>query len=184
MTATWHRILERVGNPLEWRLLDKALIIQAVVLPGMIGSLLRAEYLATHPEVEPYYDRVAMHLLVRLIFGFLVVTFGLVAVGIRLRRYDGPHRVYVHIMNQTWWLTYAVLTYLHGLATTPLWAIFPVLGLFCLLLFDPWLTAAGAVPCLLIIYATTVAERIGVLPYAPIFRDWPMVNGRIADPWL
>ena len=49
--------LERIGNPLDWPAIDKALIIQGIVLPGMIGSLVRARYMMAHPEIEPYYDR-------------------------------------------------------------------------------------------------------------------------------
>src|SRR5262249_58720385 len=87
-------------------------------------------------------------------------------------------------VNQTWWIPYAVLAYLHGLATTPLWAILPSLGFFCLLLFGADLTIAGLLSLLGLTYATTIAERAGLIPYAPIFRELPLVDGRISDPWV
>ena len=149
----------------------------------MVGSWFRTHYLLTHPSVEPYYDRGMLAFANWVIGGFLVLTAVLTVIGLRLRRREG-HRLYLHIVNQTWWLTYAVLAYLHGLATTPLWAIFPFLGFFCLLLFGAKLTAAGVLSSLGLIYATTIAEQAGVIPYAPLFRELPLVNGRVADPWM
>jgi class 3 adenylate cyclase len=176
--------LERVGNPLEWRDIDKALIIQGIVAPGMVGAAFRTRYLLMHPSVEPYYDRGMLQLVNWIVVGFLVLTAVLTVIGLRLRRREGRHRLYLHVVNQTWWLTYAVLAYLHGLATTPLWAIFPFLGFFCLLLFGAELTAAGVLSSLGLIYATTIAERAGLIPYAPFFRELPLVDGRVADTWM
>ena len=176
--------LERVGNPLEWRDIDKALIVQGIVAPAMVGAAFRTRYLLMHPSVEPYYDRGMLELVNWVIVGFLVLTAVLTAIGLRLRRRAGRHRLYLHILNQTWWITYAVLAYLHGLATTPLWAIFPFLGFFCLLLFGAELTAAGVLSSLGLIYATTIAERAGLIPYAPFFRELPLVDGRVADTWM
>src|SRR5262249_53594903 len=154
--------LEQVGNPPEGRDIDKALIIPAIVAPGMVGSAFRARYLLLHPSVEPYYDRGMLALVNWVIVGFLVLTAVLTVIGLRLRRREGRHRLYLHVVNQTWWLTYAVLAYLHGLATTPLWAIFPFLGFFCLLLFVAELTAAGGLSSLWLIYATPSAARAGL----------------------
>src|SRR5262245_3346156 len=176
--------LERIGNPLHWPPIDKALIIQGIVLPGMIGSFVRARYLMGHPEIEPYYDRGTLQIVTSIILGFLVVSGGLTLVGFHLRKRDGPHRLYLHTLNQSWWLTFAVQAYLHGLATTPLWLFFPVLGFFCLLLFDPWFTVAGAGSALAVVYATTIAERYGLIPYAPVFREMPFIDGRVAHDWL
>src|SRR5262249_27927718 len=79
---------------------------------------------------------------------------------------------------------FGVLAYLHGLPTTPLWTFFPFLGFLCLLLFDEWVTAAGVLGALAVIYATTVAERLDLIPYAPVFRSPPLTHGRIANPGL
>jgi signal transduction histidine kinase/DNA-binding response OmpR family regulator len=178
------RFLDRVGNPLEWRDIDKILIIQALAVPGMAGGVLRLFFLLAHPEIEPYYDRHVLEVMAAIMIAFLILTAGLTILGLRLRATAGPHRLYLHVVNQSWWLTFGVLTYLHGLATTPLWTFFPFIGLLCLLLFDEWVTAAGAVGALAVVYGTTVAERLGLIPYAPLFRSQPIENGRVADTWL
>src|SRR5262245_5584382 len=126
------RFLDQVGNPLEWGDIDKILIVQAVAVPGMAGGVLRLFYLIAHPETEPYYDRHMLEVMSALMIAFLIITAGLTILGLHLRATAGPHRLYLHVVNQTWWLTFGVLTYLHGLATTPLWTFFPFIGFICL----------------------------------------------------
>jgi len=58
--AAAQRFLDRVGNPLEWGDIDKALIIQAVAVPGVTGGVPRLFYMLAHRETEPYYDRRAV----------------------------------------------------------------------------------------------------------------------------
>jgi class 3 adenylate cyclase len=178
------RLLDRVGNPLEWPEIDRALIIQAIQVPGTLVMMIRARHLLAHPEIEPYFDRATLGILSSFMIGFMLLTLGFTMVGLHLRRTEGPHRLYLHAVNQSWWLAFAFIAYMHGLATTPLWVIFPFFGFFCLLLFDARLTAAGALSALAVIYALTVAERLGLVPYGPFFRDWPVVEGRVADTWL
>lgn len=175
---------DRVGNPLEWRDIDKALIIQAIQVPPLFVAMLRGRYLMAHPEVEPYFDRATLGVLTRYIGGFLLVTLALTAAGLRLRGSDKPHGLYLHAVNLSWWLSFAILAYMHGLPTTPLWAVFMPLGFFCLLLFGPRLTATGVVSALSALYAATVAERLRLIPYAPLFRDWPVIDGRVANAWV
>src|SRR5262245_41896080 len=176
------RLLDRIGNPLTWGETDKALIVQAIAFPGILAGTLRARYILTHPAVEPYYDRATFARLTWIMSGFLLVTVGLTLLGVWIRRTGRGSRVYLHVVNQSWWLTFAVLTYMHGLATTPLWIFFPLLGLYCLLLFDATLTIAGALTALTVIYGTTIAERLGVLPYAPLFLE--PFGKRVPNTWL
>src|SRR5262249_5030633 len=148
----------------------------------MTGGVLRAWFLIRHPETEPYYDRQVLAVLTVLMVVFLFVTLGLTILGLRLRKTPGPHRLYIHVVNQSWWLAFGVLAYLHGLPTTPLWTFFPFLGFLCLLLFDEWVTAAGALGALAVIYATTVAERLDLIPYPPVFGRPPRTRRRVTNP--
>jgi len=38
--------------------------------------------------------------------------------------------------------------------------------------------------CLIVIVATTLAERFGVIAYAPMYADWPQIDGRLTDAWV
>src|SRR5262249_45529386 len=51
------RLLEPFGNPLDWRDIDKTLIIQVIQAPIVFVFMLRARWLMDHPAEEPYFDR-------------------------------------------------------------------------------------------------------------------------------
>lgn len=178
------RLLERFGNPLDWRDIDKTLIIQVIQAPIVFVFMLRARWLMDHPAEEPYFDRDTLAGVVWILRFSGVLSLLQIAIGLALRRRGLWERPYVYAVVVSWWLQYAALGYLHGLATTPLWAVFPLLGFYCLLLFDTRIAVTGIITGVVVILASTLAERAGLLPYAPMFRSWPEVNGRVAGPWL
>jgi serine phosphatase RsbU (regulator of sigma subunit)/anti-sigma regulatory factor (Ser/Thr protein kinase) len=178
------RLLERFGNPLDWRAIDKTLIIQVIQAPIVFVFMLRARWLVDHPAEEPYFDRGTLAGVAWILRSSSVLSLLQIAIGLALRRGGLWERPYVYAVVVSWWLQYAALGYLHGLATTPLWAVLPLLGFYCLLLFDTRIAVTGIVTGVVVIFASTVAERAGLLPYAPMFRSWPEVNGRVAAPWL
>src|SRR5262245_33995610 len=178
------RLLDRVGNPLDWRAIDKTLIIQVIQAPIVFVFMLRGRWLMGHPGEEPYYDRAILGGVVWILRFSVVLSLLQIAIGLALRRRGLWERPYVYAVVVSWWLQYTALAYLHGLATTPLWTVFPLLGFFCLLLFESRIAITGIVAGTVAIYASTIAERMGLLPYAPVFRSWPEVNGRVAAPWL
>lgn len=178
------RFLERIGNPLEWDAVEKVRIILAIVVPATCGALLRAIYLIDHPEAEPYVSRAALEHIVKVATGYVIFAAILIAVGFRLGRTNRGARVYAYIANLSWWLLFAWVAYLLGLATTPLWVVYIMLGFMCLLLFELPVAVTGIATSLGIIVAMTIAERLGLVGYAPYFAEWPEVNGRLATAWI
>ena len=177
-------LLARVGNPLEWNEVDKVLIVQAIQAPAILVMMLRARHLLAHPAVEPYLDRRTLAVLLGMLWAVLGLTAVFTVVGVLVRRRRRLARWFLYVVMQFWWLGFAVIAYVHGLATTPLWTIFPFIGFYCLLLFDLRVALSGMVGCVVVLFGTTVAERLGLLPYGPLFSAWPEVGGRIADEWL
>jgi hypothetical protein len=178
------RLLERFGNPLDWRDIDKTLIIQVIQAPIVFVFMLRARWLMDHPVEEhtsiaipsPGWSGYCAHL-----------------ASCRCCRSPSGSRCDVEACGSArtsmpsscpGGCSTAALGYLHGLATTPLWAVFPLLGFYCLLLFDTRIAITGIITGVVAIFASTIAERAGLLPYAPMFRSRPEVNGRVAAPWL
>jgi serine phosphatase RsbU (regulator of sigma subunit) len=182
--ALRQRLLERVGNPLEWNDIDKALVVQALQGPMAFVMLLRGRYMLQHPESEPYYDRGVLAILIRMLAVHVGLTVVFVVVGIWLRHAQRGRRAYLYVVVLYWWLMFAWIAYLHGPATTPLWAVFPLLGFFTLLLFDLRLALSGMLSALVFIYMTAVGERLGLVPYAPLFSAWPMAGDRLSDEWF
>lgn len=177
-------LLDRLIDPLRSTDLAKALLIVALQPVFVVPVALRAIYLVEHPEVEPYFDRNTLRAVAvtYAAYGALIVVLG--AVGAVLRARGRTSRAYVHVVVQLWWVFSILGVYLHGPVTSPFWVVVPTLGFTCLLLFGPRVAGAGLVTGFVLLYGSTLAERMEWIPYAPIFLRMPLVDGRVADEWL
>src|SRR5213075_2073325 len=93
-------------------------------------------WLVDHPEAQPYLDPHVMRLLAWAATAFLCRLAFIVPIGLAVRGMPRGQRSFAHVVALTWWLALAGVTYLHGPVTTPLWALYPTVGLVSLLLFD------------------------------------------------
>lgn len=178
------RLWERLGNPLEWNEVYKAIFILATAAGLLLAFLPRLFHLMDHPELEPYISRNALSQMHDLGIAYVVFAMIMIVVGIPLRRTQRLKRVYLHVANQSWWLLIAWAAYMVGLVTSPMWVLYITAGFFCLLFFDLTLAVSGMATCLTAITATAVAERLGVIAYAPLYSQWPQVDGRLTDAWV
>ena len=163
---------------------ERILCVETLVLLPLAVLTLRAWYLLGHPEVAPYFDRNTLHVVAWLYAIFLLRLVAIVPIGLAVRGRPVARRVFAHCVAQSWWIGLAVVTYLHGPVTTPLWVLYPTLGLLSLLLFDARIAFSGFGGSLVVLYAAAGAERMGLIPYGPMFAHWPETQGRIADAWL
>src|SRR5262245_26518237 len=173
-----------VSDALRWDDASKALLIEALLAPPMLVATLRAWYLMKHPEVEPYLNRDALRVLLWVSAIYLLRLPIVVPLGLALRRSPRWGRVFAHFVSQIWWLSLGLATYMHGPSTTPLWVLYPTLGLLSLLLFDARVAFSGFVASLALLFATAIAERAGWLPYGPVFSRWPVTDGRVENTWF
>ena len=172
------------GSARRWNEAERVLCVETLVLFPLALATLRTWYLVDHPEAEPYLDPVVLRLVAWLHTAFLLRVAAIVPIGLAVRGMPRARRLFAHCVAHTWWLGLAVVTYLHGPVTTPLWALYPTMGLVLLLVFDARIAFAGFAGSLAVLYAGAIAERLEIIPYAPIFAQWPEVHGRIADTWL
>jgi class 3 adenylate cyclase len=173
-----------VGNPLEWNDVHKAIILLSAAACFLLAFLPRIYYLMDHPEVEPYISRAALTHMREVGMGYVVFAALMIPVGLLLRRTGRSRRVYLHVANQSWWLLFAWSAYMVGLVTSPMWVFYIMAGFFCLFFFDLSLAISGMATSLAAIAGTTVAERLGVIAYAPLYASWPQVDGRLTDAWV
>jgi class 3 adenylate cyclase len=178
------RLWERVGNPLDWNDVYKALVILTATSCFLLAFLPRDLYLIDHPEIEPYISRAALAHMRDVGLAFVAFAAAMIPIGVLLRHSSRWKRVYLHVANQSWWLLFAWGAYLVGLVTSPMWVLYIMMGFFCLLFFDLSVTVSGMATCLVAIIATTLAERLGVIPYAPLYAEWPQVDGRLTNEWV
>ena len=178
------RMWERLGNPLEWNDVHKVLIILSAAAGFLLVFLPRNLYLIDHPEIEPYISRAALAHMRDVGIGYVAFAAVMIPIGLLVRHAKRWKRVYLHVANQSWWLLFAWGAYLVGLVTSPMWVLYIMAGFFCLLLFDLSVAVSGMATCLIAIVATTLAERLGVIAYAPLYAEWPQIDGRLTDAWV
>jgi len=182
--STRARIWERIGNPLEWNDVHKALIILSAAAGFLLAFLPRNLYLIDHPEIESYISRAALAHMRDVGIGYVAFAAIMIPIGLLVRHTRRWKRVYLHVANQSWWLLFAWGAYMVGLVTSPMWVLYIMMGFFCLLFFDLSVSVSGMATCLVAIVASTLAERLGWIVYAPLYEDWPQINGRLTDAWV
>lgn len=173
-----------LSDALRWDDASKALLIEGLAAVPLLFGTWRVWYLMAHPEVEPYLNRDALRVLLWVCAIYPLRLPIVVPLGLALRRSPRWGRVFAHFVSQIWWLSLGLATYMHGPSTTPLWVLYPTLGLLSLLLFDARIAFSGFVASVAFLFATAIAERAGLLPYAPLFSRWPVVDGRVEDTWF
>lgn len=177
-------MMPSADDPLRRSGVEKVVFILALQPPFVAGVVLRSLQLIRHPEIEPYFDCHVLWLSVLAYGAYLACVGGLLAVGLRLRTRKQASRAYVHVAVQSWWRAIILGICLHGPVTSPLWLLVSSFGFTCLLLFDRRVAGAGLASGFALLYGTTLAERFGWIPYAPIFREPPLVSGRVTNEWL
>jgi serine phosphatase RsbU (regulator of sigma subunit) len=178
------RARARIGDPLRWDDIDKVLVVLALMGPAVAIFFVRSAALLRDPTLEPYYDRGAMRWGSALLGGFLVFVAVAVGVGLRLRNRERGRRRFLTSVIVVWWITVVTGVYIHGPATSPLLVLVPLVSLTSLLLFDPRIATVGFAAGIALIVGATLAERAGLIPYAPMLARWPVVEGRVADAWV
>ncbi len=184
VTNRLRSLFDRAPSPLAWSGPAKVILINGFFLLPITLLSFRGRYLQAHPEVEPYIDRDVLALMTDLAsvsVGFLLVWIG---IGFLLVRWGRESRTFVQIANLFWWSALSFVTYLTGPSTSPIFILFPLLSFLTLLVFRSRDALPGIFTGILIVFVTTVGERLGVLPYAPYFATWPEEGGRIADDWV
>ncbi len=181
--SAWDRLRKLVGNPAEWNAVTRLTVIHGIAVPIIVFFILRGQFLLEHPEVEPYLSREFLPGVMVVLGLFVAAGFAVIWMGHYVERDGRAARWLVYLGTQLWFVMWAAATYCHGPVTTPFWTIFPFLGMGTLLLWDTRVMVAGIVTGLAILYGTGIAERAGVLPYAPMFSAPPLIEGRVADGW-
>jgi diguanylate cyclase (GGDEF)-like protein len=106
-----------------------------------------------------------------------------IAAGL-LRRDSGPRPWLIRFTVQFWFVCFALTLYTIGPYTSPfpmMLLIFPLLGF---IVIGTRRVAYGLATFAALLIATTVAERLGAVPYAPLFVSAILVDGRPHTSWI
>ena len=185
-TGALSRLLTRIGNPLAWSDADKCLLVALAVLPFTAWHAAILHYVRAYPETAPYYSLEFVERTARL---HSLVWFGgwcLIAVAalvLRRRRADAP--LLVSATVQLYCIGASLLSYALGTFTTLYMSAVGLAGFVVgLILFERRRVMHGVMSFMAVIFATVVAEQLGIIPYAPILRASPVVNDHLHSSWL
>ena len=181
----WGRLRNRVGNPLNWSPVDKSLLVAAGYTYVALNSAVTNAIRLRGDRIEPYISRTHLEFGVESFLVLAAFSGILCVIGLALRK-RAPHaRWYVHLTIQSYCIATAIISYAMGPMTNPWGALFLVAsGTAGLIIFDRAVALWGLGTYLTILTGTTLAERLGYIPYAPIFSAPPYIDGRLSNAWV
>ena len=184
LTELVRRLGTRITDLADWRDPDKCILASVLTLPFVALWIVRLTIARVDPATGPYLDPGAVGPMLAFVWfqaaGYLLI----IATGWALRARWARARWLVHTTIQFWFVCYFLDLYAIGPYTSPfviLLLVFPVLG-FILLGIRP--VALGLASFGVLLVASTIAERLALLPYAPLIVSDPLVDGRPHTTWI
>lgn len=188
-TASWNlaRFWERVETlfqaPWEWRDGYKCIFAAALTLPFVSAWIIRLTLAHANPERGLYLDPEFVGPMLAFVWLQAAGHLAVIAAGL-LRRRLRRRPWLVHFTVQYWFICYALSLYMIGPYTSPfvmLVLIFPVMGF---VVFGTRRVVYGLATFAVLLAASTVAERLDIIPYAPLHLSTPLVDGRPHTSWI
>ncbi len=178
------RLKDRVGNPLDWSYVDKALLFLGFVIAMNLPFTLFLYLTIDIPGFPPaFFDR-SMYLLgVQGQWAFITLFTFLFGIGWLIRRSNPESRwlayaCAISIAVHDAWLTGGLG---HATSSSAYLTLF-LMALIGLLFFDLWFTLLVIATWFVVLGAEIAAELFGWSSYAPTLVHSPHMNGKI-DPW-
>ena len=180
------RLIDRIGNPLEWTYVNKVILILIVQLI-VYGSFAIWSWIAMqHPEVLPWYilkSAIFKLVIQQLILCLLYVVMMIVAIWFREKNQDSRLLAYaLAIVISAHGSLFAATI---GYATNPLTYLSIFLhGFMGLLLFDITFSLLAITTWIVSLGIHFFGGQLGLIRYAPIISDAPFIDGEIDLLWL
>ena len=175
-----------MGNPLNWSSADKCLLVTAAVMPFTLWNYLILRWASRHPEAAPYFDQVVLAQVARLhALGWFGAWCLIAVVALSVRRRHPHSRLLVATTVQVYCLGASFFSWTMGSFTAPYVAAMALLGFAVgMIFFDRRQVLHGVATFMGVIAVGTVADQLGVVPYAPALREAPFTGGRLHPSWL
>ena len=184
---SWLRSLVlRLAGSQELRPTDGVIAMALILFPIAAGYGAIMYYGLTHPEAAPYANQEWLEM------NFAVQTrivlpgwLAFLVTGLLARKRWPDSRLLAHAAAQFFVMYVVYASYGLGFYTD----LFGAMNLFAatalgFLLLGFRVIRAGIISFVALVVATTVAEQVGIIPYAPWFSASPIEAGHLATSWL
>jgi class 3 adenylate cyclase len=180
------RLFARVGNPLNWSAVDRAILAACMILPFTVWHDAFYHYFLNHPEAAPYINQAFLRRVLPL--QEMMWTGGWVAIiliGLVLRRWAPESSFLVSAVTQLFAIGASLISYSIGHYTANYMHCTALAATGVgMILFERRQMLGALVTFLIILVATTVAEQLQLIPYAPLLATQPVEAHHLATSWL
>ena len=179
----WRELATRVGNPLDWSMSGKCALLAGINLLLYAGNASQLQRFGEDPTLAPFLDPVFVRShatgLWLVCLGWAVILGA--GIALRQRRPDSKALVYSTVM--LYCVDNALAVYFVGPFTSPMVMLLFGAPLIAFVLFEQRVAFTGVAITYVVLAATIIAERAGVIPYAPLLGMPPYEGGRPMDQW-
>jgi diguanylate cyclase (GGDEF)-like protein len=176
---------DRIGGVLNWTSVDKCVLSAALTLPFLGSYLALGHYLRGRPGLVGFLDHAVLGVLLEVLVWVTLAWTALLVTGLIRRRSSPESPLLVHATIQLYAISNAFFIYCIGPYTSPLWLVLLGAGMIGFLVFPRRAVLLGLASLLLIAGGTTLAERLGLIPYAPLIARHPYsAAGRPVGFWM
>ncbi len=178
------KLIDRIGNPLEWSTVDKCLLIICLwVLLAPLTTVLFHHFIS-RPEKVPFLDPVFMKKFLPFGWGLTVAWSILLVAGFQLRNRKPENRTFAYVTVFLWWSQEAIAAVCVGPLSTPAAMVLLGQGFVAFLLFETPMVLVGLGFALLLVVGSIIASQYDLFPYAPLMAAPLYDGGRLANLWV
>ena len=176
----------RVRNIAEWSLADRCLLAAAIVLVFACTYTFAVGYYVRHPRLVDYVD----YEFVTSVFHFMQYVFvggwlAFIVLALLVRRTAPELPLLPYLLAQLYGVGFGIASYWLGHYTSLFTGVTIMSGTAIgLVLLERRPVLFGVGSYLAIVMVTTIAEQLGMIPYAPVFTGSPVRDGRLSGWWL
>ena len=178
-----HALAARIGNPLDWPMTGKCALLAGINVVFYAGNAAQLQSLGAEPALAPFLDSAFVRTHAA---GLWLVCLGWAVIfvaGLALRKSRPDSNALVYSTVALYCVDNALAVYFVGPFTSPMVMLLFGAPLIAFVLFEQRAAFTGVAIVYAILIATIVAERMDLIPYAPLLRYPPYENGRPMDQW-
>ncbi len=184
MLSRFRALLRVFGQP-EPLHGDGIVVMAGIMIPVFSGWTALTYRAVSQPDIAPYLDPDVMKVLFDVSRWTLGISVAFLLAGLVARKYRLRTSFLAHAFAQVFYIVSAGFSYSMGPFTDILGAMGLLGGAVLLLaLLGTRATYGGIATFSVLLIGASVAERLGLIPYAPVFVAAPYRAGHLSDYWF